>query len=235
MSAVTGAIKNLLNWYPRRACRREFEEQKFRRYNERPIEFAFVFRHLGALAPKSVLDVGSGTTALPHMMRNCGFLVTAIDNVRDYWPAGAYNRHWHVLDDDITATRLTKKFDLITCISVLEHIVSFDRAVKNMFALLEPGGHLILTCPYSEHAYVPNVYALPGSSYGQEASYVTQSYSRKELDRWLAESDASLVEQEFWQYWQGEFWTQGQQLIPPRASSATEAHQLSCMLLRKGG
>jgi hypothetical protein len=28
----------------------------------------------------------------------CGFVVTAIDNVRDYWDHGMVNRHWTVLD-----------------------------------------------------------------------------------------------------------------------------------------
>jgi len=112
-------IKSQLNLYQKWVCRREFESQAFTRLNERPIEFGFVFRKLGEIYPRTILDVGTGTTALPHLMRNCGFLVTAIDNVHDYWSSGMINRHYHVIDDDITATRLTDTFDLITCISVL--------------------------------------------------------------------------------------------------------------------
>ena len=80
-------LKNLLNCYPEWICRTEFESQTFTRLNERPIEFSFIFRKLGETYPRTVLDVGTGTTALPHLMRNCGFLVTATDNVRDYWPS----------------------------------------------------------------------------------------------------------------------------------------------------
>jgi hypothetical protein len=54
-----------------------------------------------------------------------------------------------------------------------------------MFSLLKPKGHLILTCPYTEKSYVRNVYELPGSSYGQGEPYITQSYSRNELNRWV--------------------------------------------------
>ena len=170
--------RNVLNIYPRWICKREFESQTFVRFNERPIEFSFVFKKIGELYPHTVLDVGTGTTALPHLMRNCGCLVTATDNVRDYWPSGMLNRHYHVINDDITETHISDTFDLITCVSVLEHILKPDDAIRNMFSLLKPNGHLILTFPYSENNYIRNVYELPGSSYGQGAPYITQSYSR---------------------------------------------------------
>ena len=36
------------------------------------------------------------------LLASCGYVVTAIDNIRDYWPNGMVNRHWHVQNDDIT-------------------------------------------------------------------------------------------------------------------------------------
>jgi 2-polyprenyl-3-methyl-5-hydroxy-6-metoxy-1,4-benzoquinol methylase len=176
---IKSLIKHLLNRYPARVLRQEFERQEFTRFNERPVEFAFIFKNLAKIYPREILDVGSGTTALASVLRNCGFLVTATDNVRDYWPSGMLNRHYYVIDDDITNTHLNKKYDLITCISVLEHIEKADSAVRNMFALLNPNGYLILTFPYSAKGYVRNVYELPGSSYGQGAPYITQSYSSR--------------------------------------------------------
>ena len=228
------SAKNLLNLYLKRICRQEFESQAFARFNERPIEFCFVFRKLGEIYPRTILDVGTGTTALPHLMRNTGCLVTATDNVRDYWPSGMINRHYHVIDDDITETRLSATFDLITCISVLEHIQNPDSAIRNMFSLLKANGHLILTCPYNERSYVRNVYELPGSSYGKGAPYITQSYSRGELERWVRESSSTIVEQEYWQFWEGEHWTVGNQIIPPKKVTASDRHQLTCVHIRKG-
>jgi 2-polyprenyl-3-methyl-5-hydroxy-6-metoxy-1,4-benzoquinol methylase len=226
-------VKNLLDRYPQWLCRREFQSQSVTLFNERPIEFGFVFRKVGQIYPRTILDVGTGTTALPHLLRNCGFLVTATDNVRDYWPSGMRNRHYHIIDDDITATRLTDTFDLITCVSVLEHIENSDDAVRNMFSLLKPKGQLILTFPYSEKSYVRNVYELPGSSYGKGAPYITQSYSRKELARWLDENHGIIVDQEYWQFWTGDHWTVGEQLIPPRSVTAADRHQLTCILIQK--
>lgn len=234
LKAAKSIVKNVLNRYPQWICRQEFESQVFTRFNERPIELGFVFRKLGEIYPRNILDVGTGTTALPHLVRNCGFLVTATDNVHDYWPSGMLNRHYHVVDDDITNSHLKDTFDLITCISVLEHIERADDAVRNMFRLLDPNGHLIMTFPYNERSYVRNVYELPGSSYGQRAPYITQSYSRTELERWLRENHGVIMDQEYWQFWEGDHWTVGNQIIPPTRVTADDRHQLTCIHIRKG-
>lgn len=56
--------KRLLNFYPVWVCREEYKSQEFKRFNERPVEFGFVFRAMSTLYPRTVLDVGAGTTAL---------------------------------------------------------------------------------------------------------------------------------------------------------------------------
>jgi SAM-dependent methyltransferase len=167
------------------------------------------------------------------LIRNCGPVVTATDNVRDYWPDGFVNRHFHVIDDDIRRTRLQGKFDLITCVSVLEHIREHDAAVRSMFHLLRPGGHLVVTFPYTESSYVPNVYDLPASFVREKYPFVTQSYSRAEIDRWVADNGAELVEQEYWRFFDGEHWTCGSPVEPPMKVGRGELHQLTCVLFRK--
>ena len=219
--------------YIKKVCTAEYRDQKTVRKNERSIEYRFVFENLTELRPEKVLDVGSGTTALPHLIRSCGYLVTAVDNIVDYWPQGMVNRHFHVLHDDITQTKLNEKFDFITCISVLEHIRPHPAAVKSMLSLLNPGGHLVLTCPYNEKTYIENCYALPGSSYGQNSAYICQAFSRNEVDGWLAETGARLVKQEYWQFFTGKHWTVGDVLSHPRRVDAKETHHLTCLLLQK--
>lgn len=46
-----------------------------------------------------------------------------------------------------TADLSANSFDLITCISVLEHIPEDGKAVEKMWSLLRPGGRLVLTLP----------------------------------------------------------------------------------------
>lgn len=230
---LSNFFKPILNFYSQKVCEREFKNQIFSRFNERPCEFSFVFRKISELYPKHILDVGTGTTALPHLMRNCGSIVTAIDNVKDYWPKGMFNRHYHILDDDITRTRLKQKFDLITCISVLEHIKNSEEAVRNMLSLLNVNGSLLLTLPYSERKYIPNVYELENSNYGKGNPFITQSYCRENVNRWLEFGQVKLVDQEYWQFWEGDYWTQGKQIIPPRKVLVNEKHQISCLQIKR--
>jgi SAM-dependent methyltransferase len=230
-------IKHWVNFigmiYPRWLCKREFKRQKFLGLNERPMEFAFLFRKIAEIYPKTVLDVGTGMTALPYMLRNSGLLVTAVDNIKDYWPKGMVNRHFHVVNDDIKNTKLTKTFDVITCISVLEHIQDHRAAMKSMYKLLNPGGTLILTCPYTNHQHAPNVYDLPESNVTEKFSFVTQSFSENDRVRWMQDSLFELVDEEYWQFFEGEFWTCGKKLESPLKVDKKDRHQICCMAFRK--
>lgn len=228
-----GLVNKLMNAPSQYICMREFKRQSFTRFNERPVEYGFVFKHLARIYPKKILDIGTGITALPHLIRNCGFYVTAIDNIKNYWPFGMFNRHYYIINDDITNTHLDDEFDLITCVSVLEHIENYDDAIKNMFSLLKPYGHIILTFPYTENKYIRNVYDLPNSSYGQNASFITQSFSRLELNRWLHDNSGIIIEQEYWRFWEGDYWTAVRQIVPPQKVKVNESHQLTCVIIQK--
>jgi ubiquinone/menaquinone biosynthesis C-methylase UbiE len=201
----------------------EYKRQKFIGLNERSIEYGFVFQCITELQPKTILDVGSGTTALPHLMRNCGPMVTAIDNISDYWPFGMTNRHYKVLNKDITNLSMDKKFDMISCVSTLEHIENYDIAIKNMLDLLEDGGHLVLTVPFSKE-YNKNVYELECSNaYQRQIPFICQSFTKENLK-------GQIVKQEFWQCWTGDYWTCGEQIKP---SKNKDKYQLSCILIKK--
>lgn len=204
-----------------------------RRINERQVEYRYVFDCLNRVAPDSVLDVGSGRTSLPHLIWVCGYRVAAIDNVSNYWPKGMRNRHFRVRDVDVRHPDLEERFDLVTCVSTLEHIDEHVAAVQGMASLANPGGHLLITCPYNESTYVPNAYELEGSTYGQDNPYRTQVFSRAELDSWLEAAGLELVEQELWQVFRGRFWTQGEQVYPRCRVEPEEYHHLTCLLLRR--
>ncbi len=219
-----------------RQVRNEVEEQRFSRYNERPIEYRFVFQHMAELCPATILDVGTGNTALPACLRSCGAVVTASDNVTDYWPEGMFNRHWLIEDDDITKSKLHGPYDLVTCISVLEHIEDHRAAVREMFRLLAPGGHLIVTCPYTETEYVENVYELSGAREGyRNAPYICRSYSRQQLEQWISDSEATVVVQEFWRIETGRVHALGDWSFPAVQVGSEDLHQLTCLLIKKAG
>jgi 2-polyprenyl-3-methyl-5-hydroxy-6-metoxy-1,4-benzoquinol methylase len=229
---VQGLIRRFYQRHHARILRTEWERRHFWRYNERAVEFAFVLRAIARHAPRTLLDVGSGTTALPALMASCGPTVTAIDNVTDYWEKGMVNRHWHVLDDDIQNTRLTEHFDMVTCISVLEHIRNYDQAVRNMLDRLAPGGHLALCGPYTEGFHVDDCYRQPGADAALAAMpYIGNSYSGEDLRRWLG-FGAELVEAEYWLGYSGRHWALGERIAPPRPATR-ETGNHACLLLRR--
>lgn len=222
------------NWQCARQCQAEYANQRVEHMNERPVEYSFLFRQIARFYPERILDVGSGTTAMPHVMRNCGFHVTAIDNVKDYWLCGMINRHYHIIDDNITQSCMDGPFDLVSCISVLEHIPFHMKAIENIFRLLKPGGHLVLTCPYTEGRYIPNCYEVPGSeAFGKTLPFVCQSFSHETMTDWMKQVNGVVVEQEYWQFYTGPCWSVGDYLVPPKPAGVDGLHQITCALIRK--
>lgn len=226
-------IKFLISRLVNSRLRAEFKQQQVKRLNERPIEFSFAFSMVRKSYPRNVLDVGTGTTAFPHLLRNCGMRVTAIDNVTDYWPSGMFNRHWYVIDDDITNPNITETFDMVFCISTLEHIRNSYDAMKNMSQLLCPMGKLVLTFPSSPKPYVQNCYDLPGSSYGRDNPYVAQSFDPSQIDDWTDNFGLEEIESEYWRFWTGDYWTCGSQVCPPQRVGPSDIYNLRCVCFSK--
>jgi 2-polyprenyl-3-methyl-5-hydroxy-6-metoxy-1,4-benzoquinol methylase len=234
---VTNPIKALAHRagksYIRRVCSEESRRQQFTHHNERPIEYRFALECLATTRPKTVLDVGTGTTAWPHLLRNCGFVVTAIDNVRDYWDYDMVNRHWTVLDVDITKPGdFDGQFDTVTCISVIEHIVDHDNAVRQMLRLLPSGGQLIITTPYNHYEHCPIVYKRADALYGADLPFIFRSHSSNEVRRWQ-NLGARLKRREMWRLFSGPVWATGSPVPWEQAQSEDAPHQLGCFEFEK--
>lgn len=203
------------------------EREKLPPVNERPVELAFIFNQLARLYPKTLLDVGAGGTTLPNLLQHCGFEVTAVD----LDPLA--NRHFYLEQADIVTDDLGRSFDVITCISTLEHIPDHAAAMANMFRHLRPGGALLLTVPYHEERYVPNSHALPGTT-RPSAMGVTQIFSRRELDGWIAASGWELAGEEFYAHYTGELFTLGEEFYPARRVLPGQGKaDLACLALRR--
>jgi SAM-dependent methyltransferase len=213
--------------------RREWRRPQWLEPNERPVEYDFALRAIVASGAREILDVGTGTTAWPHLLANCGLRVTAIDHAPGYWRRRPFNRHYHVLDDDVTHSRLERSFDLVTCISVLEHIPDHRAAVRGMLELVRPGGHVVITVPYCEGRFVEDVYRLPEAGYGAAFPFIGRVYSRAEVDDWTAGGAAEVVEQEYYEVFTGELWTFGERVPRPRRVGAGGRHHLTALLLRR--
>jgi 2-polyprenyl-3-methyl-5-hydroxy-6-metoxy-1,4-benzoquinol methylase len=110
-------------------------------------------RWLAAAQPR-VVDVGSGVTFFPFSLARLGYHVTCadIDSVaqRDLARAASCIQH----APGVVGFRLCQgealpfaagKVDAVYCISVLEHIPTFEKTVADIFRILKPGGLFVLT------------------------------------------------------------------------------------------
>ena len=105
----------------------------------------------------SLFDVGAAVTFFPYYLIRRGFKVTNSDfdpNMSDHFQrtfrlagkALGVDAPPDYVTADARDTKLpAEHFDVITCISVLEHIPQWERAVQEFNRLLKPRGLLILT------------------------------------------------------------------------------------------
>jgi SAM-dependent methyltransferase len=133
------------------------------RWPFRQLEYSFVLDELSQKAAPGarVLDVGCGATPLSHVLSRRGFDVSACDfdghlmteltgrNVAGYLGTQvSYSRQ------DATQLQFdSASFDIVTCVSVLEHIPAPEdqKALGEMFRVLTSGGLLILTIDFAPH------------------------------------------------------------------------------------
>ena len=124
-----------------------------RNINERIMEIPFVLGHLPH-PPANVLDVGACESPISLMLASMGYQVTSLD-LRPY-PFSHPNLR--VVQGDITAINMPVKYDVVICLSTLEHIglpVYGSReipggdflAIIAIHALLKKKGKLLLTVP----------------------------------------------------------------------------------------
>ncbi|RII29816.1 MAG: hypothetical protein CXR30_10915 [Geobacter sp.] len=122
----------------------------------RYFEFHESWKRLNGLPFERYLDVSS-PRLLPFMLMRANARATAefinpdpsdIRDTEQFFTAFRINDRCRFNNCTVAqADFAPSSFDLITCLSVLEHIPSDREAVSQMWALLKPGGRLVLTVP----------------------------------------------------------------------------------------
>jgi SAM-dependent methyltransferase len=230
---MNALIRKGYNFLLRPLLKRSCESGSSSEINERIIEYRFFFNILKDLfsKPKNILDVGTGTSPFPAVLQQCGFEVSAIDNMKDYWNGDILNTHYYVIRDDITGTKLKEKYDMITCISTLEHVKDYMSAIKNMWKLLRPNGDLILTFPYNREEYVSNVYDLEECSIHPK-EYICQLFSNKDIHEMIKDR-FGIFKEERWKCFSGSYWRCGERYSNPKLETFVEDPDLLCSWWKK--
>jgi SAM-dependent methyltransferase len=138
----------------------KFKFEKFVKWvfiNERMVEIPFVLQNIPSDKSIAILDLGSTESSLPLHLSNLGYKVEAVDFRNS--PYTHPNLHW-TKADICQLPFNAESFDVVTCVSTLEHIgLGFyedpqmiqnadARAMEQIRRVLKKGGILLLTVPY---------------------------------------------------------------------------------------
>lgn len=135
---------------------------------------------------RKILEIGSGIGNLTCYLKHFGEL-SCVDI------SGYYLAHMRIDHPDLTFYQFDvsddaiqylnkERFDTIVCVNVLEHVADDFKALINMYAILEPGGRLLL--------YVPALPFLYGSV--DKNLYHHRRYSKNKLETLLLRTGFSI-------------------------------------------
>ncbi len=106
----------------------------------------------GSLAGKQVADIGCGGGLLSEAMARDGARVTAIDasevliaTAREHAAAAHLDIDYRAMLSRELAESAPARFDLVTCLELIEHVPDADALLADCAALLRPGGTLVLS------------------------------------------------------------------------------------------
>ncbi len=167
-----------------------------------PLRLDYIERHAGGLGDKQVLDVGCGGGILSEAMARAGARVTGIDMGK----APLEVARLHLLDSGLEvdyqhssaedfAARHPDRFDVVTCMEMLEHVPDPAAIVHACARLVKPGGQVFLsTLNRNPKAYL---LAIVGAEYLLKLlPKGTHDYRKfikpSELARWLREAGLEL-------------------------------------------
>ena len=155
------------------------------------------------LEGKRVLDVGCGGGILCESMAHCGADVTGIDMGKA--PLSVARLHAMETDTDIDYQQITaeelaasdiERFDVVTCMEMLEHVPDPSSVIEACKQLVKPGGAIYFsTINRNPKSYL---FAIIGAEYVMNMlPRGTHEYSKfirpSELDSWCRDSGLDII------------------------------------------
>ena len=166
-----------------------------------PVRVKYIQQH-AILKDKRILDVGCGGGLLSEALAKQGAKVTAIDmsnaliTIAKSHVQQQLNIDYQCQDIEIL-TKTTERFDLVTCMELLEHIPDPARMVKACALLTKPGGKLFFsTINRNLKAYL---FTIVGAEYllnwlPKGTHDYAQFIRPSELIRWADSAQLQLVD-----------------------------------------
>ncbi len=128
--------------------------ERYCRWPIRMLEYGFAMESVGKSGEGRALDVGSGVTPWAYWLAAQGWETTAVDLIVD--EVSAMSRHGtdtyaqsvlHLMADGRGLAFADSHFDVVTCMSVIEHVPQWDTSLmlSELVRVCRPGGRLVMT------------------------------------------------------------------------------------------
>ena len=169
-----------------------------------PLRMNYITRTTG-VAEKEILDIGCGGGILAEALANHGANVTAIDLAEASLSVAKIHLLESKLDIDYRFTsaeelagEFPQRFDIVTCLEMLEHVPDPASIVNACFKLVKPGGFVFFsTINRNPKSYL---FAIVGAEYILSLlPKGTHEYSKfikpSELAQWCRDVDFKLNDQ----------------------------------------
>jgi 2-polyprenyl-6-hydroxyphenyl methylase/3-demethylubiquinone-9 3-methyltransferase len=135
-----------------------------------PLRLAYIGERCGGFRGKAALDVGCGGGILAEAMAGEGAQVTGIDLsekalgvARLHQLESAAKVEYRLVATEALAAEMPARFDLVTCMEMLEHVPDPGSTVAACARLVKPGGTVVFaTLNRNPKAYV---FAILGAEY----------------------------------------------------------------------
>jgi len=135
---------------------------------------------------RNVLDIGCGTGAIDFYLAHKSIFVTGVDISKKAIQIAKKNSKKLNLDrktkfvvSEFPYTKINKKYDLIICSEILEHIRDDSKAVEVVYKLLKSGGLAIFSSPsINAPAYKTGIAQKHDLLAGHLRRYNTSEYSK---------------------------------------------------------
>ena len=108
-------------------------------------EYPWLLKNVPFNKKKTVLDAGGGTCYFPDIVDYYVKSVTILDRDKSFIKKGKGEVHDFIKQDLSEELTTTEQFDIVLCVSVLEHIPDYLSAIQRLVPLVKSGGYLAMT------------------------------------------------------------------------------------------